>query len=116
MDTDRARDLLTAEREEVTRLLRDAERAVEADRETETQTGPGDSADNAQPLEDEEMDSAIAERMRDRLDAIERALHRLDDGTYGRSVRSGKPIPGERLEADPAAELTVEEARQAEAR
>jgi DnaK suppressor protein len=116
MDTDRARALLTAEREEVTRLLKDAERAVEVDRETETQTGPGDSADNAQPLEDEEMDSAIAERMRDRLDAIDRALRRLDEGSYGRSVRSGQPIPDERLEADPAAELTVEEARAEEAR
>ena len=51
-----------------------------------------------------------------RLDAIERALHRLDDGTYGRSVRSGDPIPDERLEADPAAELTIEEARAAERR
>ncbi len=39
------------------------------------------------------------------------ALKRLDDGSYGRSVRSGVPIPDERLEADPAAELTVEEAR-----
>ena len=39
---------------------------------------------------------------------------RLDDGTYGRSVRSGEPIPDERLEADPAAELTISEARAAE--
>ena len=46
---------------------------------------------------------------------IDRALHRLDDGTYGRSVLSGKPIPDERLEADPAAELTIEEAKAAEA-
>ena len=60
------------------------------------------------------MDDAITDSMRDRLAAIDRALKRLDDGSYGRSVRSGKPIPDERLEADPAAELTVEEARQAE--
>ena len=39
-------------------------------------------------------------------------LQRLEEGTYGRSVRSGAPIPDERLEADPAAELTVEEAQQ----
>jgi RNA polymerase-binding transcription factor DksA len=30
------------------------------------------------------------------------------------SVRSGEPIPDERLEADPAAELTVEEQRREE--
>jgi DnaK suppressor protein len=38
-------------------------------------------------------------------------MARLEAGTYGRSVRSGQPIPDERLEADPAAELTIEEAR-----
>jgi DnaK suppressor protein len=35
----------------------------------------------------------------------------LTAGTYGRSTVSGVPIPDERLEADPAAELTVEEAQ-----
>jgi hypothetical protein len=39
---------------------------------------------------------------------------RLAAGTYGRSVRSGQSIPDERLEADPLAELTVEEAAAAE--
>jgi DnaK suppressor protein len=71
----------------------------------------GDIEDAALSLTEEGQDDAIAESLRDRLDAIDRALHRLDDGTYGRSVRSGEPIPDERLEADPAAELTIEEAR-----
>jgi hypothetical protein len=31
-------------------------------------------------------------------------------GKFGRSIRSGRLIPDERLEADPAAELTVVEA------
>ena len=35
---------------------------------------------------------------------------RLAAGSYGRSVRSGQPIPDERLAADPLTELTVEEA------
>ncbi len=56
------------------------------------------------------MDDAIAESLRDRLAKLDRALKRLDDGSYGRSVRSGAPIPDDRLEADPAAELTIEEA------
>jgi DnaK suppressor protein len=55
----------------------------------------------------------VAAQLRDRLDTIDRALARLEAGTYGRSVLSGKPIPDQRLEADPAAELTVEEARAA---
>jgi DnaK suppressor protein len=116
MDQDRARSLLIAERDEVQGLLKDAEAGGREDRQSEVDSEVGDSADAAQSLTAEGMDDAIAESLRSRLDAIERALHRLDNGTYGRSVRSGEPIPGERLEADPAAELTIEEARAAERR
>ncbi len=110
MDENRARALLQAERTEVLGLLADTEALEQADRETEDEEGV-DVSDPAQSLTAEGMDDAIAESLRDRLGAIDRALRRLDDGTYGRSVRSGEPIPDERLEADPAAELTVEEAR-----
>ena len=34
----------------------------------------------------------------------------LAAGTYGLSVKSGTPIPDERLEAAPTVELTIEEA------
>jgi len=112
MDNEEARKRLLAERAEVEGLLRDTERAGREDRETEvTEAETGDIADAAQPLTAEGQDDAVAESLRDRLAALDRALKRLDDGTYGRSVRSGLPIPPERLEADPAAELTVEEAR-----
>ena len=114
MDLDRARSLLIAERDEVQDLLKDTEESGREDRQAEVDSEAGDIEDAAQPLTAEGMDDAIAESLRDRLDAIGRALHRLDEGTYGRSVRSGAPIPDERLEADPAAELTVEEARAAE--
>jgi DnaK suppressor protein len=60
-------------------------------------------------LTDEQGTDAVAEGLRERLAAIQRAEARVEAGTYGRSVRSGDPIPEERLEADPAAELTVEE-------
>jgi DnaK suppressor protein len=111
MDENRARDLLQTERAEVQNLLADAEEAGREDRETEDEQGQEDVSDAAQPLTAEGMDDAIAESLRDRLAKLDRALKRLDDGAYGRSVRSGVPIPDERLEADPAAELTVEEAR-----
>ncbi len=114
MDQDRARSLLIAERDEVQGLLKDTEVAGQADRLSEVEGAEGDVSDAAQPLTAEGMDDAIAESLSNRLDAIERALQRLDAGTYGRSVRSGEPIPDERLEADPAAELTIEEARAAE--
>ena len=114
MDTDRARSLLIAERDEVQNLLKDAETVGQDDRQAEDDTEAEDDADAALGLTEEGEDDAITESLRDRLAAIDRALHRLDEGTYGRSVRSGQPIPDERLEADPAAELTVEEARVAE--
>jgi len=114
MDSERARSLLTAERDEVQGLLKDAETAGQGDRQSEVDSEAEDNADAALALTEEGEDDAIAESLRNRLEVIDRALHRLDDGTYGRSVRSGQHIPDERLEADPAAELTVEEARAAE--
>ena len=108
MDANKARARLLTEHAEITALLRDAQRAGEQDREA--QEVIGDEEDHAQPLASQGIDDAVAVTLRERLDALERALKRLDDGTYGRSVRSGLPIPAGRLEADPAAELTVEEA------
>ena len=114
MDVERARALLAAERDEVEKLLGETEAAGREDRDSEDETD-ADIADPAQSLTQQGMDDAIAESLRDRLAALERAQQRLADGTYGRSVQSGQPIPDERLEADPAAELTVEEAAAREA-
>lgn len=108
MDDQRARALLEAERAEVLDLIQGTETDVQEDRDSAGVTG--DYADTAQPIEAEEEDDAIAESLQNRLGALDRALARLDNGTYGRSIRTGVPIPDERLEADPAAELTVEEA------
>ena len=114
MDQDRARSLLLAERDEVHHLLKDTEGEGLQAREAEVESEAEDNADAALALTEEGQDDAVTESLRNRLDAIERALRRLDQGSYGRSVRSGQPIPDERLEADPAAELTIEEARAAE--
>ena len=110
MDNDQARARLTAERAEVESLLQETEAEARQDREADDE--PGDIADPAPTLTALDMADAVSARLRDRLAAIGRALHRLDDGTYGRSVRSGAPIPDDRLDADPAAELTIEEAQQ----
>ena len=52
----------------------------------------------------------VVDQANDGKAALDRAEQRLAAGSFGRSIRSGRPIPDERLEADPAAELTVEEA------
>ena len=49
----------------------------------------------------------LLERARRDLDAVERAAQRLAEGTYGRCLRCGGPIPAERLEALPAAETCL---------
>jgi hypothetical protein len=57
---------------------------------------------------------AVDQLLRTRWAALQRAEARLAADSYGRSVRSGQRIPDERLEADPLAELTIEEAATAE--
>ena len=108
VNDDEARTLLQDERQRVEELLDATTRSGQDDREAANDQG--DLADPASGLNNEQVDDAIAESLRERLGAIERAEQRLADGTYGRSIRSGDPIPDERLRADPAAELTVEEA------
>jgi DnaK suppressor protein len=108
MDAERARTLLKDERAEVEALLREISGSGDQDREAEQDVG--DSSDTADALESEGVDNAVESSLKARLEAVERAEQRLADGTYGISVRSGKPIPDERLEVAPTAELTVEEA------
>ncbi len=114
MDEGKARQLLTDERASVEGSLRDLQAAGQGDRDSAQDTA-ADIDDAAQPLTDEEGTDAVSEALRDRLAAIERAEARVEAGTYGRSVQSGALIPDERLEADPAAELTVEEEAEASA-
>jgi DnaK suppressor protein len=110
MENEKARALVEAEKARVQQLLGETDDAAESDRETANQEFPYDEP--AQTLTSEQGEDAVAEGLRDRLAALERAERRLEDGTYGLSVRSGEKIPDERLEADPAAELTADEARQ----
>jgi DnaK suppressor protein len=107
VDKARARALLDEERGRLERLgravSRDHDDAVAASR-------PEDQVDGADRRVTEETSQAVSERLRDRRAALERAEGRLAAGTYGFSVLSGRPLPDERLEAFPLAELTVEEA------
>jgi DnaK suppressor protein len=111
MDQDRARELLRTERARVQGLLGDTARAAREDRDAANQ--PGDMTDPSEPLTDEEIDDAVVAGLQDRLAAVERAEQRIGEGTFGYSILSGEPIPDERLEADPTAELTEEESQRA---
>ena len=60
-------------------------------------------------LQAEMVDTALIAGLRDQLAAVARAEERLAQGTYGRSIESGRPIPDERLEVEPLAERTIDE-------
>lgn len=106
MDPQRARELLLAERQRIERALRGV-----AHTEDGRPVDESDPASLASDLYQEEFDAGRAEDLRDQLAAVARAEQRLAAGTYGLSIESGLPIPDERLEAVPTAELTTDEER-----
>ena len=110
MDHERAKALLRDERDKVQRLLDGAGRAGRADREAVDDDAG--SSDAGELLTSQAADDALTAELGYRLSALARAEQRLEAGTFGRSVVSGQIIPDDRLEADPAAELTVDEANQ----
>jgi DnaK suppressor protein len=107
MDQAQARALLAAERARLQRLLH-----AETSRPQAAELG--DEVDDADRRNAEETGMAVNELLEARWAALQRAEARLAAGSYGHSIRSGRPIPDERLEADPLAELTAEEAAAAE--
>ncbi|HEY7420473.1 MAG TPA: hypothetical protein VH541_00570 [Gaiellaceae bacterium] len=106
MNPERARELLQAERSRIERAL--AQAAHENDAEEVDDQDPGNLASD---LYQDELNEGLREDLEDQLAALQRAEARLVAGTYGLSVQSGEPIPDERLEVVPTAELTVDEER-----
>jgi DnaK suppressor protein len=107
VDAERARALLSAERERVERELAGL---VHAEGDA-PEAQEFDAANRATELVEDELAEGRAEDLRAQLAAVERAERRLAAGTYGLSIESGEPIPDERLEAVPTAERTVAEER-----
>jgi DnaK suppressor protein len=71
--------------------------------------GPKDYEDDAQRLTMLELEGNLVVRDVERLRQVNRALQKIEEGTYGLSDLSSKPIPRERLEAVPESILTLEE-------
>src|SRR5437763_15118086 len=104
MDPVRACGRLAGERERIERAL-----ARLGHQDTGEPADEDDPGNLASDLYQDELDEGLADDLREELAAVERAEARLDAGTYGLSIESGKPIPDERLEAIPTAERTAEE-------
>jgi DnaK suppressor protein len=107
IDADLAHRLLQRERERIESSL--AAKAVIRKGEVEEIETATEAAEDAEMIEEEQVDDALAETLREEMAAVERALRRLEEGTYGYSIESGEPIPAGRLEAIPWAERTAEE-------
>lgn len=99
---DDPRAALVAERARVAAELKDIR--IEA-------PGPmtyGSQAAAASHVVDQQRDLALRERNELHLAAVDAALARLDDGSYGRCLSCHRPIAPERLEALPWAELCID--------
>lgn len=72
--------------------------------------------EQAQQAAQREVDQELRDLGRRRIRDIERALQKIEEGSYGRSDLSGEPIPRQRLEQTPEALLTVDEERARERR
>ena len=60
-----------------------------------------DTGDTAQDFQEVRQDNSMLLNERHLLAAVEEALRRLRDGTYGLCIDCGQPIPEKRLEAIP---------------
>ena len=103
------RAALEAERDRLTDEIEEYERE---DQETLSDVSGENNyrdhmADQGSATFSRELDMTLEGQARDSLAQIERALARMDDGTYGVCARCGNVIPSERLEAMPEAELCV---------
>jgi DnaK suppressor protein len=104
---------LTALRQEIL-SIRQRQQGEQKSVNTEFRDQARDYEDDAQRLAALELQDNLVAHDDERLRNIERALQKIDEGTYGLSAASGKPIPGERLKAFPEALYTEEEQRQRE--
>jgi DnaK suppressor protein len=83
--------------------------ADEAEIKSESAGSPREYEDDAQKLDLLELKGNLVVRDVERLDRVNRALKKIEEGTYGLSDMSGKPIPRERLEAAPESIFTLAE-------
>jgi DnaK suppressor protein len=106
---------ITRKREQLTKLraqLLNSTQAAQAEERIINSESAGHAReyeDDAQRLTNLELDGALVGRDVLRLARVERALRKIEDGTYGFSDESGISIPIERLEAMPEAINTLSE-------
>ncbi|MFP5225649.1 MAG: TraR/DksA family transcriptional regulator [Actinomycetota bacterium] len=107
MDLDATKKELEELRAELREQL--VERGANPDDDSMDESGnEGGFADAAQTTAERDKILAVVERLRDQLAAVEQALGRVAEGTYGTCASCGAEIPSERLEALPYVVLCVD--------
>ena len=113
VDVEHFRRLLLERRGAVTAALDNLHRENSGSLEEETGelvSGSADQhmADTATETVEREIGNTLEEHDERLLYAIDSALQRTEDGTYGKCVNCGAPIPEARLEAMPWATLCID--------
>ena len=103
LDTDHFRDRLLEERRRAQEALEYLHQEHPGSLQDETQEIQSDNhpGDVATVTFDRELDYTLEENEERVIGAIDAALTRIDDGTYGRCASCGESINAERLEALP---------------
>ncbi|HET6803985.1 MAG TPA: TraR/DksA family transcriptional regulator [Frateuria sp.] len=92
-------------------LIADGDAAGSEESTLQTAAGdePRDAVDDGDRLEQQANDEALLAHDLDRIAAIDRALQKIQEHTYGLSDGNGEPIGRAHLEAVPEAVFTVDE-------
>jgi len=116
VDTDHFRQKLEEERGRVVGALENlrSENAGSMEDEVDESHLDNHLAETASVTIDREIDYSLEENEARVLAAIDAALGRIEDGTYGRCERCGNEIEADRLEAIPWVTLCIEDKRRDE--
>ena len=116
VDAEHFRSKLEDERGRVLGALENlrAENAGSMDDEVDESHFDNHLAETASVTTDREIDYSLEENEARVLAAIDAALKRIDEGTYGACERCGQPIEPQRLEALPWATLCIHDKRREE--
>jgi DnaK suppressor protein len=98
------KEILFKMKEEIIDEIREK---IKSDSKKDSKEDVGDIYDLASIERDRELDLLISDRDKEKLEEIEDALDRIDDGTYGVCEKCGAKIPKERLKIMPFALFCV---------
>jgi DnaK suppressor protein len=113
---EKQRQRLSKVREELLTAASDDEADEQSVRGESSASGSREYEDDAQRLDMLEREGNLVVRDVGRLERVDRALKKIEDGTYGLSDQSGQQIPRERLEAVPESIYTFAEEKAREAK